>query len=131
MQRLLLKRGVRSSAILLQETSERIIKVDPPKRPANEPIDVKRARLLYSSRKRGILETDLILSTFIKENLQKMDMKELNEMDKLMEENDWDVFYWLTGNKTPPEHISNLSVLPRLVEHVKNKDKKKMRMPDL
>src|SRR5204863_10095199 len=31
--------------------------------------DVTRARLLYQSRKRGILETDLLLSTFAHEHL--------------------------------------------------------------
>ncbi|CAJ0762349.1 3590_t:CDS:1, partial [Entrophospora sp. SA101] len=37
-----------------------------PTTPHNEHIDKKRARLIYQSRKRGILETDLLLSTFAK-----------------------------------------------------------------
>ncbi len=42
-----------------------------------------RARLIYQSRKRGTLESDLILSTFANENIHKMDEKELKEYDRV------------------------------------------------
>jgi len=60
----------------------------------------KRARLLYQSRKRGILETDLLLSTFADENLGKMSMEQLDAYDRFLDENDWDIYYWAT--QTPP-----------------------------
>ena len=43
--------------------------------------DVTRARLLYQSRKRGILETDLLLSTFADKFLPSMSPEELQEYD--------------------------------------------------
>jgi len=45
--------------------------------------DVTRARLLYQSRKRGILETDLLLSTFANKHLAKMSEEEMREYDKV------------------------------------------------
>ena len=45
--------------------------------------DVTRARLLYQSRKRGILETDLLLSTFAQKHLPTMSEAEMHEYDKV------------------------------------------------
>lgn len=101
-----------------------------PDRP-NESIETKRARLLYSCRKRGILETDLILSTYASKHLETMGLEELVEFDKLMEENDWDIYYWVTGGKVAPEHVAGMKIFPGLVEHAKNKERKGLRMPDL
>jgi succinate dehydrogenase flavin-adding protein (antitoxin of CptAB toxin-antitoxin module) len=50
----------------------------------NEGIDTMRARLLYQSRKRGTLETDLLLSTFAKDHLSAMGETELIEYDKVL-----------------------------------------------
>jgi len=46
--------------------------------------DVTRARLLYQSRKRGILETDLLLSTFAHKHLPSMSEAEMHEYDKVI-----------------------------------------------
>jgi len=42
-----------------------------------------RARLVYQSRKRGTLESDLLLSTFARDHLGSMDETELKEYDKV------------------------------------------------
>jgi Flavinator of succinate dehydrogenase len=49
-----------------------------------ETVDVTRARLLYQSRKRGILETDLLLSTFANKYLSGMVEGDLREYDKVL-----------------------------------------------
>lgn len=46
-------------------------------------MEAMRARLVYQSRKRGTLESDLLLSTFAKEELPRMDEAELKEFDKV------------------------------------------------
>lgn len=48
-----------------------------------EPLENMRARLVYQSRKRGTLESDLLLSTFAQERLATMDEAELHEFDKV------------------------------------------------
>ena len=49
----------------------------------NEPIDRMRARLVYQTRKRGMLENDLLLSTFAREQLGGMERAELEEFDRV------------------------------------------------
>ena len=110
---------------------EQIIKVPKPTRPANESIETKRARLLYICRKRGILETDLLLSTFAQKYMKSFTMKQLDEFDNFMDENDWDIFYWATETNKPPQHIQEMSILPLLIEHSKNKQREILRMPNL
>ncbi|KAI0077343.1 DUF339-domain-containing protein [Panus rudis PR-1116 ss-1] len=97
----------------------------------NESVETMRARLVYQSRKRGMLENDLLLSTFARERLGEMDREELVEFDRLMDELDWDIYYWVTGKKTPPERWQNSSVLEKLRQHVRNEGKVVRRMPDL
>lgn len=48
-----------------------------------EPTEILRKRLVYESRKRGILETDLILGTFARERLAGMNDRELREYDRV------------------------------------------------
>lgn len=75
-------------------------KVEPLRRVGEDPATM-RARLLYQSRKRGILESDLLLSTFADVHLSKMRPEQLQEYDRFLDENDWDIYYWATQD--PPE----------------------------
>jgi succinate dehydrogenase assembly factor 2 len=97
----------------------------------NESEEKKRARLVYQSRKRGILETDLLLSTFAQLHLATFSMAQLEEYDRLLDEPDWDIFYWATYKKPHPEKWQGSKVLEMICQHSKNKDKKVLRMPDL
>lgn len=56
------------------------------------------------SRKRGILESDLLLSTFADANLPKMALKQLQQYDLFLDENDWDIYYWATQEPSPTSH---------------------------
>jgi len=56
------------------------------------------------SRKRGTLESDLLLSTFADANLATMTMKQLQQYDLFLDENDWDIYYWATQEPTPTSH---------------------------
>ncbi|KAI9892679.1 MAG: succinate dehydrogenase assembly factor 2 [Vezdaea aestivalis] len=70
-------------------------KVEPLRR-TGEDANTMRARLLYQSRKRGTLESDLLLSTFADVNLAKMTTDQLTQYDLFLDENDWDIYYWAT-----------------------------------
>lgn len=48
-----------------------------------EPTETLRKRLVYESRKRGILEMDLILSTFARDRLANMSDRQLREYDRV------------------------------------------------
>lgn len=95
-------------------------KVDPIKR-TGEDANTMRARLLClslhrlprvsrnadmivsldQSRKRGTLESDLLLSTFADANLARMSQAQLATYDRFLDENDWDIYYWVTQEPTP------------------------------
>ncbi|KAG6861315.1 hypothetical protein C0995_001634 [Termitomyces sp. Mi166 len=114
----------------LAQTTMEDIPPNPLPRP-NESADTLRARLVYQSRKRGTLESDLLLSTFAKDNLNSMSEAEMLEYDRLLDEADWDIYYWATGKRAPPERWSNSEILQRLAVHAKNEGKVVRKMPEL
>ncbi|KAJ8076425.1 Succinate dehydrogenase assembly factor 2 mitochondrial [Marasmius tenuissimus] len=103
----------------------------PPIERLNESVQTMRARLVYQSRKRGTLESDLLLSTFARENLGGMTEAELKEYDKLLDEPDWDIYYWATNKRTPPELWANSALLEKLKVHARNEGKVVRSMPSL
>lgn len=106
----------------------------PPAQPIprpNESVETTRARLLYQSRKRGTLESDLLLSTFARDHLDAMSHDELREYDKFLDEPDWDIYYWATGNRTPPGRWAASPLLQKIRLHAKNEGKVVRSMPPL
>ncbi|KKK16594.1 hypothetical protein P175DRAFT_0504375 [Aspergillus ochraceoroseus IBT 24754] len=85
-------------------------KVEPLRRRGEDAVTM-RARLLYQSRKRGILESDLLLSTFADVYLADMSKEQLQEYDLFLDENDWDIYYWATQD--PPEEGDSASAVDK------------------
>ncbi|CAH2326226.1 succinate dehydrogenase assembly factor 2, mitochondrial [Pelobates cultripes] len=99
----------------------------------NETAEVKRARLVYESRKRGMLENCILLSLFAKKYLATMTESQLSQYDRLINQpsNDWDIYYWATGAQDPPELFNN-EVMKLLKEFAKNRGmEQRLRQPDL
>ncbi|XP_073460702.1 succinate dehydrogenase assembly factor 2, mitochondrial [Aquarana catesbeiana] len=95
--------------------------------------EIKRARLLYESRKRGMLENCILLSLFAKKYLGTMTDTQLSQYDRIINEpsNDWDIYYWATGAKEPPEEFNN-EIMHLLQEYAKNREmEQRLRQPDL
>ena len=117
----------------------------------NEDEKTIRARLVYQSRKRGMLEGDLLLSTFARDHLGTMSVEEMREFDKvrhtfssyksvkgeadslfkLLDEPDWDIFYWSIEKRKPPPRWEDTTLLAKLREHARNEGKVVRKMPDL
>ncbi|WFC96297.1 Succinate dehydrogenase assembly factor 2 mitochondrial [Malassezia brasiliensis] len=96
----------------------------------------KLARLQYQCRKRGTLETDLILSTFALKELPSLSDAELDELDRLLDEPDWDIFYWCTDRKpVPPAWKESFATEGRLGHrlrlHTRNDERAVRRFPEL
>ncbi|KAL7267799.1 Succinate dehydrogenase assembly factor 2 mitochondrial [Rhizina undulata] len=64
-----------------------------PLRRMGEDVDTMQAHLLHQSRKRGMPEPDLFLSTFADINLSNMTPEQLYAYDQFLDENDWDIYY--------------------------------------
>ncbi|KAK7098556.1 succinate dehydrogenase assembly factor 2, mitochondrial-like [Littorina saxatilis] len=100
---------------------------------SGENIDLMRARLVYQSRKRGMLENGLLLSTFAGQKLDDLSEAQLRMYDVLINKptNDWEIYYWMTGAKEAPEEYNN-EVLDMLKEHTQNNDReRRIRQPNL
>uniref|UniRef100_A0A0K0F929 Succinate dehydrogenase assembly factor 2, mitochondrial n=1 Tax=Strongyloides venezuelensis TaxID=75913 RepID=A0A0K0F929_STRVS len=87
-------------------------------------IQKQRARLYYQSKKRGILENDIIFGDFADEMLKSLSPKQLLEYDKIIngDTNEWDLFYYVTGRKEAPQEISKTSVFPIIKKFVSEKE---------
>ncbi|EMD90437.1 hypothetical protein COCC4DRAFT_127520 [Bipolaris maydis ATCC 48331] len=73
-------------------------KVEPLKRTGED------ANTMHQSRKRGTLESDLLLSTFADTHLATMSPSLMQQYDTFLDENDWDIYYWATQEPTPTSH---------------------------
>ena len=65
-------------------------------------------RLAMRSMRRGIKEMDLILSAFANANLAAMDDAGLTLYDQMLNENDHDLYQWVTGQVAPPAQYAGL-----------------------
>jgi succinate dehydrogenase assembly factor 2 len=117
----------------------------PEGRAVNEPTETMRARLVYLSRKRGILEMEMLLSTFVQDRLKSMTREEMQEYDrvrvyglllscriatdnlpacscsfKMLTLPDWTLFYWAIGKKEIPadSEWKHSKVLGRYIVHI-------------
>uniref|UniRef100_A0A8B9JBT6 Succinate dehydrogenase assembly factor 2, mitochondrial n=1 Tax=Astyanax mexicanus TaxID=7994 RepID=A0A8B9JBT6_ASTMX len=88
----------------------------------DESLDIKRKRLLYESRKRGMLENCILLSIFAKQYLESMSEAQLRQYDRLINEpsNDWDIYYWATEAMPTPD-VYQGDVMDLLKEFTKNR----------
>ncbi len=59
-------------------------------------------RVRFRAWRRGFLEADLILGPFAEIHAQKFDKAELADFESLLEENDHDLWAWMTGAAPPP-----------------------------
>ncbi|XP_052802203.1 succinate dehydrogenase assembly factor 2, mitochondrial-like [Mya arenaria] len=102
-------------------------------RSSDEPMETKRARLLYQSRKRGMTENGLLLSTFAARYLNKLTDTQLHMYDTLINKptNDWEIYYWITGTKATPEQYDN-EIMDMLKKHTRNEDQEvRLQQPSL
>ncbi|XP_045459374.1 succinate dehydrogenase assembly factor 2-A, mitochondrial-like [Melitaea cinxia] len=95
-------------------------------------LEKRKARLHYQSRKRGMLENDLLLSTFAKKHLDSFTEKQTIMYDRLINSpsNDWDIFYWIVEKKPTPKEFDN-EIMDLLKKHAKNENKIALSQPPL
>jgi len=86
-------------------------------------MDLMRSRLIYQSRKRGILENCIIFTTFADKHLKTFDRAQLQKYDALINSkfDEWDLYAWAIGSKPAPEEFDN-DIMSLLKSHVKRQD---------
>ena len=68
-----------------------------------EPRDIRLKRLAMRSMRRGTKEMDIILIRFSEARLAQMDHAGLDAYEALLDENDQDLYQWISGQKPAPE----------------------------
>ncbi|TWT10792.1 succinate dehydrogenase assembly factor 2 [Reyranella sp. CPCC 100927] len=71
---------------------------------SDNPLDVRRRRLLYRSEHRGNKENDILLGQFARAHVMTFDATQLDHYEALLAESDNDIFDWAAGKAAvPPE----------------------------
>ncbi len=73
-----------------------------------ETVENRLKRMKMRSSRRGIKEMDLILGAFAVEGLAKLNDADLDLYDAMLEENDHDLYQWVTGQAPAPDQFSGL-----------------------
>lgn len=74
----------------------------------SEPRDVMVKRLQMRSMRRGIKEMDLILSDYAARHLGTLSDAELTLYDRILHENDHDIYSWILGTAAVPEGYAEM-----------------------
>jgi antitoxin CptB len=76
--------------------------------------DIRIKRLSMRSWRRGTREMDLILGGFADTGLAGLDDAAMDAYEAMLEENDWDLYYWITGaRRVPDAHRAMIELLRR------------------
>jgi len=74
---------------------------------SSEPRDIRLKRLKIRSWHRGTQEMDILLGRFADAELPELSDGELDLYDKLLFEDDQDLYAWITGERPWPTSLSN------------------------
>ena len=74
----------------------------------SEPAQNRIKRLKMRSMRRGIKEMDIILSAYADRELERMSEAQITLYDALLDENDQDLYSWVTAQAIPPERFDDL-----------------------
>lgn len=75
--------------------------------PETDPLALRRKRLLYQSRHRGMKEADLLIGSFAERHLPAMDARQLDAFERLLAEDDADLLDWAAARRPIPEELSS------------------------
>lgn len=73
-----------------------------------EPHEIRLKRLSMRSMRRGIKEMDIILSRFAELRLAGLDPAGLDLYEALLNENDQDLYQWVSGQTPAPDVFASL-----------------------
>jgi antitoxin CptB len=75
-------------------------------------LDAIRRKLGFRAWHRGTREADLLIGTFADRNLSAFDAQMLDQFERLLAENDPDIYDWMIGRQpVPPEHDNPVTSL--------------------
>lgn len=79
-----------------------------------EAVAALRRKLGFRAWHRGTRETDLLIGSFADRHVAEFSVAELGQFQRLLEENDPDIYDWMIGlQPVPPEHDNRVTALLR------------------
>ncbi|MEN2987394.1 succinate dehydrogenase assembly factor 2 [Tistrella sp. BH-R2-4] len=81
-----------------------------------EDTDARRRRLRYQSWYRGCKETDILFGKFADVWLDRFDAAGLDAFEALLNENDIDLYNWLSGREPVPADLAENPVMVLMME---------------
>ena len=82
----------------------------------NETEENKRKRLIFRSEHRGTKEMDLLMGSFARKYVSEFTIEELAQYEALLQNNDPDLYNWITGKEEAPANIVS-AVFKKLKNH--------------
>lgn len=77
-----------------------------------EELEMRRRRLSYRARHRGTKELDLFVGNFAERHLHSFDGGQIDRFEAILEQDEHDIYRWLTGqDPVPPEHDNDVMAL--------------------
>jgi antitoxin CptB len=70
-------------------------------------------QLRYRAWRRGFREHDFLMGTFADQHLANASSEDLSQFEALLDQADWDVYYWIVGQVPVPEKYQG-AVMERL-----------------
>jgi antitoxin CptB len=80
---------------------------------SSDGLDPRRRKLKFRSWHRGIREMDLIMGRFADACIDGLNDAELDDLERLMDVPDPEIYAWITGESAPPDDF-NTAVLRQL-----------------
>lgn len=80
--------------------------------------DAVRKKMLWAARNRGWLELDWLVGTFAERYLAALNEKQLALFEEVLQEDNPDLFNYLSGQSTTPENLLNNEVYLMMAEYV-------------
>lgn len=84
--------------------------------PQVETTENRRKRLKFRSWHRGTREMDLLLGSFADRHLETFSVEELDQFERILENNDPDLYNWVSGKEEAPEEEKS-AVMSLLLQH--------------
>ena len=83
-----------------------------------ESLEVRRKRVTFRCRQRGMLETSLLLRAFSERHVPELDDAGLDRFEVLLDADDNQLLDWIVGRKEPPATIDR--PLLELIKNIRN-----------
>ena len=85
---------------------------------SKEPRHIREKRLRMRSMRRGTKEMDIILEGFFAMCLSDFDNGTLGEYEALLDENDQDLYQWISGQTdVPSQHTKMINLIKTYLHH--------------